>query len=355
VRIDKINLHTRHQNKSMSSSDESYEKSFSIVVLGVTLTDVAWVLEWHDMIDIAQSEMISVEENFYDWTLEQWFSYVDCVKIDSHTSNIRLDLRQKLEKNKLSRLILKCRTSDNPEFKQTLGCSEMEWWWAANAGLGGNSLFGTDLDPLHKYTLWKEYYRIVDIIEYNADRISKLYTEFDCLKDITFTLRQFNQEQLRLFKRDVELAFQNSELGANPKVVNLNEIPLWNRMTEFERLENNPRYVLQDFPLSLKSNPGYVSQRFPPSKPIYLDDGEKVRYFLDPLLVRQDENPVESSVKEDCCVCFNSEKTVVFFPCRHVCTCEKCSSSVNVCPICQAKIRETVKVFMCYLFFMDRP
>jgi len=44
-----------------------------------------------------------------------------------------------------------------------------------------------------------------------------------------------------------------------------------------------------------------------------------------------------------CAVCSESEKTILFMPCRHLCTCENCAAQLNLCPICRAPIAEKVK------------
>lgn len=41
----------------------------------------------------------------------------------------------------------------------------------------------------------------------------------------------------------------------------------------------------------------------------------------------------------DCCVCMSEEKTIVFAPCGHYCTCAECAQSIDdKCPICRQKI-----------------
>jgi len=51
------------------------------------------------------------------------------------------------------------------------------------------------------------------------------------------------------------------------------------------------------------------------------------------------------SLEEDqqCIVCSELAKTVLFLPCRHLCTCESCSSQLSLCPICRAVISEKVR------------
>lgn len=47
--------------------------------------------------------------------------------------------------------------------------------------------------------------------------------------------------------------------------------------------------------------------------------------------------------EEQCCViCTELSKTVLFMPCRHLCTCSKCAVNLSLCPICRASITEKV-------------
>jgi len=44
-----------------------------------------------------------------------------------------------------------------------------------------------------------------------------------------------------------------------------------------------------------------------------------------------------------CVVCSESEKTILFMPCRHLCTCVVSAAQLNLCPICRAEIAEKVR------------
>jgi len=54
-------------------------------------------------------------------------------------------------------------------------------------------------------------------------------------------------------------------------------------------------------------------------------------------------NRQELEEEQACVVCSELEKTVLFMPCRHLCTCEACASQLVVCPICRAQISEKVR------------
>jgi len=53
------------------------------------------------------------------------------------------------------------------------------------------------------------------------------------------------------------------------------------------------------------------------------------------------------SKEERCCICYENRKSVVFLPCRHLCTCKKCmlNSSLAKCPICCCEIQEKIEIF----------
>lgn len=47
--------------------------------------------------------------------------------------------------------------------------------------------------------------------------------------------------------------------------------------------------------------------------------------------------------EQACVVCSEEGKSVLFMPCRHLCTCERCAVKLSACPICRAVIEESVK------------
>ena len=47
-----------------------------------------------------------------------------------------------------------------------------------------------------------------------------------------------------------------------------------------------------------------------------------------------------------CCICMDSDKSVMFEPCRHVSTCEACSAHVNQCPLCKCVPTRKVSVYL---------
>ena len=46
-----------------------------------------------------------------------------------------------------------------------------------------------------------------------------------------------------------------------------------------------------------------------------------------------------------CKVCLKEEVNIFFDPCGHICTCTKCSTEFNECPICRGKINKKMRAF----------
>ena len=53
-------------------------------------------------------------------------------------------------------------------------------------------------------------------------------------------------------------------------------------------------------------------------------------------------------LREDrvCKVCMGAPASVLFDPCGHLCTCWRCSSALNRCPMCRRRIRRKIRAFM---------
>ncbi|XP_061901469.1 E3 ubiquitin-protein ligase XIAP-like [Entelurus aequoreus] len=62
------------------------------------------------------------------------------------------------------------------------------------------------------------------------------------------------------------------------------------------------------------------------------------------------EDPLETLRKlqreKQCKVCMDRDTSVVFIPCGHLATCEKCSQALNKCPICCGAISQKVKTYI---------
>ncbi|KAH3725737.1 hypothetical protein DPMN_051586 [Dreissena polymorpha] len=47
-----------------------------------------------------------------------------------------------------------------------------------------------------------------------------------------------------------------------------------------------------------------------------------------------------------CKVCMDSDACVVFLPCGHMVTCEKCAGALRKCAICRARIQGNVRAII---------
>ncbi|KAJ8282096.1 hypothetical protein COCON_G00046150 [Conger conger] len=64
----------------------------------------------------------------------------------------------------------------------------------------------------------------------------------------------------------------------------------------------------------------------------------------------EDEDPLEKLRKlqreKQCKVCMDKDIAIVFIPCGHLVTCERCSVSLKKCPICCAAITQKIKTYI---------
>jgi len=71
---------------------------------------------------------------------------------------------------------------------------------------------------------------------------------------------------------------------------------------------------------------------------------EKIKLLEEKIPVTNPKIRTENDMT--CKVCLTNEKSVAFDPCGHVCTCERCASKIDKCPICRAPIDKKIKVFV---------
>ncbi|MFK0573808.1 RING-HC finger protein [Endozoicomonas sp.] len=57
--------------------------------------------------------------------------------------------------------------------------------------------------------------------------------------------------------------------------------------------------------------------------------------------------PQEITKENECCICMEKEKCMVFTPCNHLSTCDPCSKELTgkPCPICRVPIKHCIKIF----------
>ena len=49
--------------------------------------------------------------------------------------------------------------------------------------------------------------------------------------------------------------------------------------------------------------------------------------------------------QETCKVCFDRKSDCLFFPCRHLCCCIECASSLSFCPLCRKDLKKIIKIY----------
>lgn len=47
-----------------------------------------------------------------------------------------------------------------------------------------------------------------------------------------------------------------------------------------------------------------------------------------------------------CVICQEAAKKILFLPCKHICTCKACSSTLEKCPICRVRAKKKVEVYL---------
>ena len=53
----------------------------------------------------------------------------------------------------------------------------------------------------------------------------------------------------------------------------------------------------------------------------------------------------EAELSAACVVCCTERKEVVMLPCRHFCTCSRCSAALVTCPMCRAAVQSCLTVY----------
>lgn len=65
---------------------------------------------------------------------------------------------------------------------------------------------------------------------------------------------------------------------------------------------------------------------------------------------KSNEEPLETQINV-CCVCLTGSRTVLLFPCKHLCLCDRCgseelSNTILICPICRNGIQQRMNVYV---------
>ena len=57
------------------------------------------------------------------------------------------------------------------------------------------------------------------------------------------------------------------------------------------------------------------------------------------------QTPDDGDDENECCICMDATRQLVFLPCGHVCTCRNCGEPVVNCPLCRADITQKINLF----------
>ena len=59
----------------------------------------------------------------------------------------------------------------------------------------------------------------------------------------------------------------------------------------------------------------------------------------------QQENVGDIDEENECCICMDARRQLVFLPCGHVCCCRACGEPIAVCPLCRVQIDQKINIF----------
>jgi len=64
------------------------------------------------------------------------------------------------------------------------------------------------------------------------------------------------------------------------------------------------------------------------------------KFFNDIILffIMLDPTQVFTSNLDECSICMDNDKQIIFYPCKHYHCCSQCSKLCNICPICRHSI-----------------
>mmetsp|Transcript_30039 Transcript_30039/g.46524 ORF Transcript_30039/g.46524 Transcript_30039/m.46524 type:complete len:531 (-) Transcript_30039:18-1610(-) len=84
----------------------------------------------------------------------------------------------------------------------------------------------------------------------------------------------------------------------------------------------------------------------PPSSPVPSSPTPPPSPPPSPSSQRCDTPPPLEKMDMECVICLTEAKSVLFFPCGHLCSCAGCADVIAECPICRAHIRQRVKAYL---------
>jgi E3 ubiquitin-protein ligase LRSAM1 len=58
------------------------------------------------------------------------------------------------------------------------------------------------------------------------------------------------------------------------------------------------------------------------------------------------KNPADEPDEDnECCICMDDSRQIVFLPCGHVCTCKTCGVPLAKCPLCRVDIAQKINLY----------
>lgn len=95
----------------------------------------------------------------------------------------------------------------------------------------------------------------------------------------------------------------------------------------------------------------FCGERFNSEKGILLHFQKNFDTHIEILGPKLQKELLEYSKKEknsinECLICFENKKDILFQNCKHCCCCEECSKNLSNCPICRQPISEKYKIYL---------
>lgn len=110
------------------------------------------------------------------------------------------------------------------------------------------------------------------------------------------------------------------------------------QIKEKQKEEKEPKHKMKRIRHKLKPTIGLGGEKKERGK--QMGKAEKLRGELDDA----EKEILELEQLFRCKVCLDKDSCIVFFPCRHMATCEYCEGFLHSCPICRLVIEEAVKL-----------
>ena len=85
------------------------------------------------------------------------------------------------------------------------------------------------------------------------------------------------------------------------------------------------------------------SSEVPTTTKIHSSNGANLKK-TDAKSLEEENNELKDQIL--CKICMDKDVSIVFLPCGHLVSCDKCAPALKNCPICRNEIKSTVQTFM---------